>query len=325
MKTIRGLSIAALLVACLHLVFGAIVRITGSGMGCGNHWPKCYGYWFPPFSRPDLVVEVSHRYLASILTLTVCSMALAAFLHREQAGVSGRGGVLRSSLGAVAAVFSAAILGGVTVKFGNAPWATVAHWLVAMTLLAMVATTAVRAGLLGGTSAATQHGTARAWRSARGAAVLAIFAVAMGGLTAKYPGAPIACTTIPSCGRNPAVEASAVWVQMTHRTIAVLLLLHLIGMVMMLRKRRENEAPVVRQAATIALAMVVLQLCLASAMILFHLPNVLRSFHEATGVGIWLSCFLLAYLARRVSPANEQVLRSLRSHQDDGNVEFART
>jgi len=102
-------------------------------------------------------------------------------------------------------------------------------------------------------------------------------------------------------------------------------LLHLIGMVMMLRKRRENEAPVVRQAATIALAMVVLQLCLASAMILFHLPNVLRSFHEATGVGIWLSCFLLAYLARRVSPANEQVLRSLRSHRDDGNVEFART
>ena len=329
MKAIRGLSIAALVVACLHLVFGAIVRISGSGMGCGNHWPKCYGYWFPPFSRPDLVVEVSHRYLASILTITVCSMALAAFLNREQAGVSGRGGVLRSSVGAVAAVFSAAILGGVTVKFGNAPWATVAHWLVAMTLLAMVATTAVRAGLLGGTSAAIQRGTSRAWRSARGAAVLAIFAVAMGGLTAKYPGAPIACTTVPSCGRNPAVEASAVWIQMTHRTIAVLLLLHLIGMVMMLRKRRENEARVVRKAATIALGMVALQLCLASAMILFHLPSVLRSLHEATGVGIWLSCFVLAYLARRVSPTEKQLLHSpsLRSesHQDDGNVGLART
>ena len=51
----------------LHLVFGAIVRISGSGMGCGDNWPKCYGYWFPPFSRPDLIVEVSHRYLASIL------------------------------------------------------------------------------------------------------------------------------------------------------------------------------------------------------------------------------------------------------------------
>ena len=39
----------------------------------------------------------------------------------------------------------------------------------------------------------------------------------------------------------------------------------------------------------------------ASAMILMHLPAVLRSLHEATGVGIWLSCFSLAYLARRTS------------------------
>jgi hypothetical protein len=60
---------------------------------------------------------------------------------------------------------------------------------------------------------------------------------------------------------------------------------------------------------------VVLQLCLASAMILFRLPKVLRSLHEATGVGIWLSCFVLAYLARKTS--GRQVLGSLRDHQDD--------
>ena len=61
MNATRRLSIAALVVACTHLVFGAIVRISGSGMGCGDNWPKCYGYWFPPFSRPDLVVEVLHH------------------------------------------------------------------------------------------------------------------------------------------------------------------------------------------------------------------------------------------------------------------------
>src|SRR3954464_14400466 len=114
MKSVRRLSIAALVVACLHLVFGAMVRISGSGMGCGDHWPKCYGYWFPPFSRPDLIVEVSHRYLASILTLTVLALAAVAFTRRTEPGVSGRGGILRSAMGAVAAVFSAAVLGGVT-------------------------------------------------------------------------------------------------------------------------------------------------------------------------------------------------------------------
>jgi len=301
MKLVRRLSLAALVVACLHLVFGAIVRISGSGMGCGDNWPKCYGYWFPPFSRPDLIVEVSHRYLASLLTLTVASMAIAAFTRRAEPSVAGRGGPLRSALGAVVAVVSAAILGGVTVKMGNAPWATVAHWLVAMTLLAMVAVTAVRAGALGGASALAHPGTARLARSGRAAAVLAMFAVAMGGLTAKYPGAAVGCTTVPLCGANGAVASDAVHIQLVHRTIAVLLFLHLIGVAAMARKRRRDESPVVVRVAFIAVGMVVLQLCVASAMVLLHLPPVLRSLHEATGVGIWLACFLLAYLARRAA------------------------
>ena len=299
MKSVRRLSIAALVVACLHLIFGAIVRISGSGMGCGDHWPKCYGYWFPPLSRPDLIVEVSHRYLASILTLTVASLVVVAYRNRGQARAGGPGGALRSAVGALGAVITAAVLGGVTVKFGNAPWATVAHWLVAMTLLALVATTAIRAGALGGTAVVTQHGTARAARSARAAAFLAIFAVALGGLTAKYPGAAVGCTTVPFCRRNFDVEAAAVAIQVIHRTLAVFLLLHLIGVAMMLRKRRASEAPIVVTASNVALGLVVLQLAVASSMILLHLPPVLRSLHEATGVGIWLSCFVLAYLASR--------------------------
>ena len=307
MKATRRLSIAALVVACTHLVFGAIVRISGSGLGCGDNWPKCYGYWFPPFSRPDLIVEVSHRYLASILVITVLSLALVAYRHRDEPGVGGRGGALRSALGSVAAVFAAAILGGVTVKMENAPWATVAHWLVAMTLLAFVATTAIRAGTLGGAASSMQRGTARAARSGRAAAGLAIAAVALGGMTAKFPGASVGCTTVPTCGRNPAVDATGVYIQMTHRTLAVLLMLHLIGMVMMLRKRREEEAPIVVRAAYVALGMVVLQLVVASSMILLHLPPVLRSLHEATGVGIWLSCYVLAYLAHRVAYKRDAV------------------
>jgi heme A synthase len=300
-SALRRLSLVALGVACLHLVFGAIVRITGSGMGCGDHWPKCYGHWFPPLDRPDLIVEVSHRYLASILTFTVLAMAFAAFRRRADAGVGGRGGALRPAIGSVVAVLSAAILGGVTVKMGNTHWATVAHWLVAMTLLALVAMTAMRAGALGGASALVQRGTPKAARATFAAAALAILAVALGGLTAKFPGAAVGCTTIPMCGPNPDVVTGGVHVQMTHRALAVLLALHLVGVVASLRKRRATEAPVVVRAAHVALGLVMLQLVLASAMILLRLPPVLRSLHEATGVAIWLSCFVLAYLARRAS------------------------
>ena len=103
MTAIRRLSLVALATACLHLVFGAIVRISGSGMGCGNHWPKCYGYWFPPFSRPDLVVEVTHRYLASILLATVALMAAATLRRRHEPSVGGatllRGRLLNGHMG----------------------------------------------------------------------------------------------------------------------------------------------------------------------------------------------------------------------------------
>jgi len=77
------------------------------------------------------------------------------------------------------------------------------------------------------------------------------------------------------------------------------LLLHLSGAVTMLRRRRADEAPVVIRAAVVALSLVLLQLGIASAMIIGHLPPVLRSLHEAVGVGIWLACFTFAYLARR--------------------------
>ena len=299
MNTVRRVSLVALVVACLHLVFGAIVRISGSGMGCGDHWPKCYGYWFPPMSRPDLIVEVSHRYLASILVIAVSAMVLAAWRYRREPGMAGKGGTLRSATGSLGAVFAAAILGGVTVKLGNAPFATVAHWVVAMTLLALVATTAMRAGALGGSAVLTQRGSVATSRASAAAAALAIVVVAFGGLTAKYPGAAVGCTTFPWCGPNPEVLASAIYIQLAHRTVALLLLLFLSGIVVMLVRRREDEAPIVTRTAGIALGMVVLQFGVATAMVLGHLPPVLRSLHEAIGVGIWLACFCLAYLAWR--------------------------
>src|ERR1051325_927098 len=101
LKKIRQVAIFALVVAVGHVVFGAIVRISGSGMGCGDHWPKCYGYWFPPFNRPDLVIEVTHRYLASILSLSVIALVVVAWRERFAEGISRRTGPLRSAAGAL--------------------------------------------------------------------------------------------------------------------------------------------------------------------------------------------------------------------------------
>lgn len=297
LPALRRFSYIALAVAFTHLVFGAIVRISGSGMGCGDHWPLCYGHLFPPTDRPDLVIEWTHRLLASILVLTVVSFAAFAWRMRREPGVGGAGGVLRASLWAVVAVFTAALLGAVTVKLGNTPYATVAHWVLAMTLFATLAAAAMRAGALGAARARMEHASGRVLRAANAAAVLAFLTVALGGLTAKLPDAAIACRGFPLCGRDPLAATQGVNVQSTHRVLAFLLLLHLIGVVAGLARRRD-ESRMVARAASVALGLVLLQITVAASMVLLRLPPVLRSLHEAVGVSVWLGVFTYAYLAR---------------------------
>lgn len=308
MKTVRRFAAATFAIACLHLVFGAIVRISGSGMGCGNHWPKCYGYWVPPMSRPDLIVEVSHRYLASILLLALVATFVVAWRRSGESGVGGPGGVLRMAGLGVALGVSAALLGAVTVKLGNAPFATLAHWTVAMSLVATTVATLIRAGGLGGASARLGGVSHKTKRAALAGAALALTAVVMGGLTAKYPGASVACLGFPLCGTNADVAPAAVHVQLTHRVLAFLLVLHLIGLASGVYRR--GEASVVRRAVTLAVALGLLQLGVAAAMVLGHLPPVLRSLHEATGVSIWITTFALAYLSRIASGSTTTALEA---------------
>ena len=150
MTLLRRLAYAALAFAYVHIVFGAIVRITGSGLGCGDHWPKCYGYWFPPFNRMDLVIEVTHRYLAFGLSVTILGLLALAVLRRREPGVAGRGGVLRAVSLAFGLVLLAAVLGGVVVKLElTNPHVIVAHLGIAMALIGALAAAVVRAGGLG--------------------------------------------------------------------------------------------------------------------------------------------------------------------------------
>ena len=298
MTLLRRLSYLALFLAFAQIVFGAIVRITGSGMGCGDHWPTCMGYIIPPLSRPDLIIEVTHRYIAATVTVAIVLLLVVAYLRRRERGVGGPGGVLRSAALAAGLVVTAAVFGGITVKLSLNPYVIATHLAIAMTLLAVLSLTVLRAGGWGFDAAAVVQ--PRTYRAARAAVVLAFIVVVFGALTANIAGANNSCQGFPAC-RIVAVHGMPLWIQVIHRTLAFLLFFHLLGGVIAVTRR--GGAGVVGRAAWIAFIAVVVQLAVAAVLVESHLPPVWRSLHQATGTLVWLSIFTYAALARYALPA----------------------
>ena len=292
MMTIRRLGYLALVIGFAQVVFGAIVRITGSGMGCGDHWPDCYGSFTPAHSGPSLLVEISHRYGAGALTLAIIALVVAAWLKRNEPGVSGPGGILRPSMLALLLVIIAALFGAVTVRVELYPFVVVTHLVIGMSLLAVLVIVVVRAGGFGAGTVPARY--ERTMRSAAAAAGLTFLILVFGALTANTSGAAVACLGFPWC-RAITMGGAPLYIQVTHRILAFLLLGHLIGIVIGARKR--GEARAIRNAAWTALGIVILQVFVAAAMVEMHLPPTLRSLHQAVGTALWISIVALAALA----------------------------
>lgn len=307
MQALKKLSLVALVLAFAQIVFGAIVRITGSGMGCGDHWPKCAGAWFPPHDRLDLIIEITHRYIALALSLAILALFIAAFRKRREPGVGGRGGVLRPATVAGVLVVAAALLGAVTVKLALNPFVIAAHLTIAMSLLATLTLALARAGGLGMSSDMT-GGSRRTFRAARGAIVLALIVLIFGALTANLPDAASSCAGFPWC-REYMIYGTPLTVHVIHRILAFLLFGHLLGIAMMARKR--GEPAIIRRAAWFAFGAAVIQVLVAAAMIEMHFPPTFRSLHQAFGTLVWLAVVILAILSAHAArlPASEMQVR----------------
>ncbi len=133
-RLMRGLAMAAVVGQGGIAVTGAVVRVTGSGLGCPT-WPQCFPGSLVPVPHPEIAVlhqwvEFGNRLLGIALVIVTGACLLAALNVRPR----------RRRLVLLAAtmplgVIAQAVIGGVTVLAGLA-WYTVApHFLVTIPLI----------------------------------------------------------------------------------------------------------------------------------------------------------------------------------------------
>src|ERR1039458_3029630 len=124
------------------IVWGALVRASGSGAGCGNHWPLCNGQVIPVSPGFHTVIEFTHRMMVGGSTFLVLALLLWTF----------RATVKRQAARALAVastllLLNEAFLGALLVKLGyvTGNQSNARVWLLAIhlgnTLLLMAALT----------------------------------------------------------------------------------------------------------------------------------------------------------------------------------------
>ena len=92
------------------VLWGAYVRASGSGAGCGDHWPLCNGLVVPVAPESGTVIELAHRVTSAMAVVLV--LAVAAFSTRTFP----RGHRVRSvAFVSVASIIVEALIGAVIV------------------------------------------------------------------------------------------------------------------------------------------------------------------------------------------------------------------
>jgi heme A synthase len=97
----------------LVILWGALVRATGSGAGCGSHWPLCNGVVVPRAPQVETIIEFSHRLTSGLSLVLIAALVVWGFR------LYGRGHRVRKGLVASGIlIITEALIGAGLVLFG---------------------------------------------------------------------------------------------------------------------------------------------------------------------------------------------------------------
>ena len=273
----------------LVVMWGVYVRASGSGAGCGSHWPLCNGEVVPTAPRIQTIIEFTHRMTSAVSLLATGWLALWSVLRfpREHR-------VRRYALMSVVFLFVEALLGAGLVIFqlvaadasaGRAFYLSL-HLVNTQFLLAALVLTAWY----------SRDDAREALRPPARiiAALLAALAVSVTGAVTALGDTLFPAASLAEGMRQDLAAASSFLVRLRvlHPMLAILAAGYFVYLAVSVM--RSKPRPLTAQIATGVLVLALAQLAAGAINLTLLAPVWMQLVHLLLADGLWLSLVLLA-------------------------------
>jgi heme A synthase len=289
-RAFRRLTVATAVATYLLVVMGGVVRVSGSGLGCGDkdQWPLCHGSLLPPLEQTALI-EFTHRWVAAVATGLVITLAVVVWMRYREVRW------LRNAATVVVVLFIAQIvLGAITVEFNLPSGVIMIHLANALLLLGALVWIAVTTAMVGSTRARPPLATVRL----TGIAVGATYLLALSGALVVDQGAGAACAGWPLCGNGfQLTSGQYADINLLHRLVAGIVVI-LLGYSMMRMRRARPGDGALRVATLSVTLLIVAQVAAGAVLVDARLPAAVRGIHLALASGLWACVVMSAVLTR---------------------------
>ncbi len=288
------------------VLWGAYVRASFSGDGCGAHWPTCNGQFLPQKMSVPMAIEYTHRFMTGIDTAAVVLLLCWAFLAFPK-----RHAVRRYSVLSFVFLLIEALLGAGLVLFrlvaknqsAGRVWYLSAHMtntmllLAALTIIAWLATHGIEQIRLRSASSALL-----------GALAAVIFVSISGTITALgdtlFPASSLAAGMQQDFAK---MSSLLLRLRVIHPLLAVAAAIYILWVVSSLLRSSQRSAPAAK-ACAVVIAVVVLQLAAGMLNLALLAPLPMQLTHLLIADLVWIS---LVWLTLENLPQQETRVQKL--------------
>lgn len=303
-QTLRRLLILTALALYVLIVVSGLVRITGSEIGCPG-WPLCQGGIIP--TQAGAWLELFHRLLTLVVGTLIIIVAQVSWKQRH---TETDPWVWRPPLFAAVLLAVQALMGTITLWVGM-PWLFVVLTVGIQTILLacmLIPIVSLSVENLGSLKPEKQTHPikpkeleqARTYRLlVMSTAFLSWLLILVGG-TVAGTSSGIACTGFPDCNGEiiPTTGGLPVFIHMTHRTIAYIVILLMLGVFVYTSVKRWRDY-VLLQWVLLSGAMLMTQATIGGANSLLAMPISLRALHLAMATAYWGTIVIFGMLVLR--------------------------